>query len=130
MGSYYSTGKTIREYDARILAVIIAAFGVTDANAAMAIHDKTRFTVDTDYGPLEVMFSRGWQDGMASRGKVGLLGCVFTRFADPTRAAGMVDSNPFSGKWNFHFAEDHGYKPEHMLRELARVNPRNFKLLG
>jgi hypothetical protein len=30
-------------------------------------------------------------------------GTVFTRFDDPQAARQLVDCNPFSGKWNFHY---------------------------
>jgi len=44
------------------------------------------------------------------------LGTVFTRFDDPHTARQLVDCNPFSGKWNFHFFS--GWNVDSALEEL------------
>jgi len=45
------------------------------------------------------------------------LGTVFSRFEDPKAAKELVNCNPFSGKWNFHFFA--GWSVESALEELA-----------
>ena len=34
-------------------------------------------------------------------------GTVFTSFDDPSTAGSHLDCNPYSGKWNYHYAESH-----------------------
>jgi hypothetical protein len=129
MGSYYWTASQIRNCDERILAALIAACGVTDPDVALSIGNPNSFTVDTDAGELFVSFQRGDDGKLPSRGKVGLPGCVCTRFTDLPRALDVLGSDAvglYSGKWNFHFSG--GYPPEVMADELRAINPRNFKL--
>ena len=46
------------------------------------------WTIETKYGVLGIYVAQH---------------TIFCRFADPERAKGHVRSNPYSGKWNFHF---------------------------
>lgn len=52
-----------------------------------------------------------------SEDHVGGLGTIFTRFDDPQAAKELVNCNPFSGKWNFHFFA--GWSVEAAIEELA-----------
>ena len=45
------------------------------------------------------------------------LGTVFTRFDDPQAARQLVDCNPFSGKWNFHYFD--GWTVETAIDDLS-----------
>jgi hypothetical protein len=45
------------------------------------------------------------------------LGTVFTRFDNPEVARQLVNCNPFSGKWNFHFFD--GWTVDAAIQELA-----------
>jgi hypothetical protein len=46
------------------------------------------WTIETKYGQLGIHVSQH---------------TIFCRFAEPERAKGVFGSNPYSGKWNFHF---------------------------
>ena len=129
MGSYYWTASQIRNADSRILAALIATCGITDPSVLDSIGTTNGFTVDTDLGGLFVSFQRGDDGKLPSRGKVGLPGCVCTRFTDVDRAVAVLGRdavNPYSGKWNFHFSG--GYPVEAMAEAFKRINPRNFTL--
>jgi hypothetical protein len=52
------------------------------------------FIVQTKVGKLTLHPTENRAEG---------LGTVFTRFDDEKAARQLVDCNPFSGKWNFHF---------------------------
>lgn len=45
------------------------------------------------------------------------LGTVFSRFDNPQAARQLVNCNPFSGKWNFHFFS--GWSVEAAIQDLA-----------
>lgn len=51
-----------------------------------------QFRVNTFVGPLVVHYDL-W------------FGTIFTMFEDPNRARIVPGTNPYSGKWNFHFGE-------------------------
>ena len=51
-----------------------------------------QFRVSTFVGPLVVHYDL-W------------FGTIFTKFEDPDRARVVPGTNPYSGKWNFHFGE-------------------------
>lgn len=46
-----------------------------------------------------------------------VLGTVYTRFDDPQAARGLVDCNPFSGKWNHHYFD--GWTVETAISDLT-----------
>jgi len=54
------------------------------------------FTVYTVYGKLCIHVWEKEPLGVVSS-------AIFTCFEEPGRAAKHLDSNPFTGKWNFHF---------------------------
>ena len=74
------------------------------------------FALPTRVGLLKLHPSENMTEG---------LGTVFTRFDDPKAATELVPSNPYSGKWNFHFFN--GWSVESALEEftlqLAKVLP-------
>lgn len=128
MGSYYSTAKTLREYDARIVAALIVALGISDPAIAETIKAGGYYAVDTDVGELVGHFDPGYTPDLPSRGKVGLPGSVFQRFTDsPT--PGVSAANQYSGKWNFHFSADGWYGPEEIVSDIKRLNPRNLRIV-
>ena len=47
-----------------------------------------------------------------------LLGQVFGRFDDPNRAKMIVDCNPYSGKWNFHYFSAEDWTVESAIENL------------
>jgi hypothetical protein len=52
-----------------------------------------QFRVDTFVGPLVVHYDL-W------------FGTIFSRFEEPDRARIVPNTNPYSGKWNFHFGKN------------------------
>lgn len=127
MGSYYLTAREIRDIDARILAALIAACGITSPSDALALAGNASFTVNTDGGELSVSFAPGYRPDMSNRGKVGLAGSVMCRFTDNTLAYGVVPGvSRYSGKWNFHFGPN--FTPEDMADALRAINPRNLTM--
>jgi len=66
------------------------------------------FVLQTNAGPLRIHPSENLATG---------LGTVFTRFDDPQAARQLVDCNPYSGKWNFHFFD--GWNVESALEEVG-----------
>ena len=131
MGSYYHTANQIKAIDHRIHAALIAACKPDDAGSVFvsSLYSGYDFTVDTDVGELRVSFQPGYNGELPKRGKVGLFGCVCTRFADERRAYAFLGDavNRYSGKWNFLFSDN--FEPEDMREEMLRINPRNFKLI-
>lgn len=126
MGSYYITARQIRDIDNRMLAAVIAACGITDADDAVNLATHS-CTVDTDAGELQLTLHPGFNHTLPSRGKVGLGGWVAARFTDPDTALETVpDVSRYSGKWNFHFGVTG--TPERMADAIKAINPRNFRL--
>lgn len=129
MGSYYSTGKTLRNIDSLIVAALIVAYGITDPATVEAVTAGEYFAVDTDAGELVVHFDPGFTpDLVGKRGKVGLPGSVFGRFTTPN--PDVAESNPFSGKWNFHFSEANvDSQIYNMVARIKYLNPRNLRIV-
>ena len=73
-----------------------------------AVQEEDRFTMQTKVGRLQLHPRDDETIG---------LGTVFARFDDHKAAKKLVDSNPFSGKWNFHFF--HGWTVETAMGELS-----------
>lgn len=67
------------------------------------------YTVDTAAGILSIL--------LPNTDNPGWLGEVHCQFQFPGLAAGIVDSNPRSGKWNFHYSSD--YSPEEAISAFA-----------
>ena len=67
-----------------------------------------RFTLETKAGCLRLH---------PDEHRITGLGTVFTRFDDPQAARQLVECNPYSGKWNFHFFD--GWTVETALADLT-----------
>jgi len=59
-----------------------------------AQQEKDEFVLETRVGRLSLHPDENQTIG---------LGTVFARFDNPDAARQLVDCNPFSGKWNFHY---------------------------
>ncbi len=73
-----------------------------------AQQEEERYTLQTRPGMLTLHPTANFGDG---------LGTVFTRFDDPQAARQLVDCNPYSGKWNFHYFD--GWTVEAAIHDLA-----------
>lgn len=74
------------------------------------------FVLQTKAGRLTLRPSENRSEG---------LGTVFCRFDDPQTAKELVDCNPYSGKWNFHFFNGWSLAAalHHFAFSLAKVMP-------
>ena len=63
--------------------------------------------METRYGPLRLVIDD--EDAMGRYAKK-YLGTVFTRFSIPSPPHRQTGCSPYTGKWNFHFYQDHTVK--------------------
>jgi hypothetical protein len=82
---------------------LLRELGATD-NPATDVYD---YSIETKVGTLRLVVSLS--------DYTGSLGTVFGRFRNPEKAAKIVDCNPYSGKWNFHFFAVEGWDTDTAL---------------
>ena len=93
-----------------LLVQYLATVGVEEDDGTSHL----TFRLETSVGPLTVSYDLQF-------------GNIFTHFEDPKRASKIVDCNPFSGKWNFHFdretTADQAYEHFRSLLERLVLDP-------
>ncbi len=85
--------KDRRAFIGRARTVILEV-GATPFDDGFAPERRDTFELTTKAGRLVLNLDKTCQH---------LLGTVFARFDDEKAAKQLVDCNPFSGKWNFHY---------------------------
>lgn len=135
---YMRSPKAASSLDRLVIAGLIAALGVTDANAALLFEDRMNFAFDTDAGTVRgTLYLCDHIEGRGVRGFYSP-GWVHFRFDDTDAAKAMLPHafddrlNGYSGKWNFMFSGvAHSQVPAvaHMTRELDALNPRDFRII-
>jgi hypothetical protein len=95
--------KSERQRFLRKAAELLLSLGAKQSGS-----ETYRFTLETKAGLLHLH---------PDENQTGGPGTVFTRFDDPTAARRLVDCNPFSGKWNFHYFD--GWDVETAITDLA-----------
>jgi hypothetical protein len=85
--------KKTSKFVERIEKVIADAGGVKNEGKLSGIYS---LSLKTKLGNLIL--------SVEAPGKIFSGGSVYTRFENPELAKSVVDCNPYSGKWNFHFS--------------------------